>query len=71
MKVRQFSMKDYPAVKVLWIESGLEVRPGDSELQIKKKMARDADLFLVAEEDRKIVGTPWGRGTGGGDGFTT
>ena len=60
MRVRQFSMDDYAEVRALWVESGLEIRPGDSEDQIRSKLKRDPDLFLVAEDRGKIVGTAMG-----------
>lgn len=53
-------MNDYPAVRALWEESGLEIRPGDSEIEVKMKIERDPDLFIVAEENGKIVGTVMG-----------
>ncbi len=60
MRVRQFSMEDYRAVRALWVESGLEIRPGDSEAEVERKVSRDAELFLVAEEKGRIVGTVMG-----------
>lgn len=60
MKVRQFAMEDYDEVRALWEESGLEIRPGDSEKEIRSKISRDPDLFLVAEEGGRIVGTVMG-----------
>lgn len=40
----------------LWRRSGFEVRPGDSKEELRRKLERDSDLFLVAEKDSKIVG---------------
>ena len=57
MKLRLFSTRDFAAVSSLWRRSGFEVRPGDSKEELKRKLERDPDLFLVAEEDSKIVGT--------------
>ncbi len=57
MKTREFSMKDFVAVSQLWRRSGLEIRPGDSKEELRRKLERDSDLFLVAEEDSKIVGS--------------
>jgi len=56
MKVREFAMEDFAAVSRLWRRSGLEIRPGDSEGELKRKLERDPELFLVAEEGAKIVG---------------
>ncbi|MGD0146001.1 MAG: GNAT family acetyltransferase [Nitrososphaerales archaeon] len=57
MKTREFSMKDFAAVSQLWRRSGFETRPGDSKEELKRKLERDPDLFLVAEEGSKIVGS--------------
>ena len=56
MKVREFSIEDFAAVSQLWRRSGFEVRPGDSKEELRRKLERDPDLFLVADEDTKIVG---------------
>ncbi|MDG7011128.1 MAG: GNAT family N-acetyltransferase [Nitrososphaerota archaeon] len=60
MKMRQFSMKDYEQVRRVWEESGLEIRPGDSKEDVRRKVARDGGLFLVAEDGGSIVGTAMG-----------
>ena len=60
MKVREFSMEDYSGVKRVWDESGLETLLGDSKGEVKSKLERDPDLFLVAEEGGSIVGTVMG-----------
>ena len=56
MKIRGFSMKDFAAVSRLWRRSGFEIRPGDNKEELRRKLDRDSDLFLVAEEGPKIVG---------------
>ena len=53
-------MDDYAEVRALWEEAGLEIRPGDSRSEVEVKVGRDADLFLVAEEGGKIVGSAMG-----------
>lgn len=60
MKVRSFAIEDYPEVRELWIASGLGIRPGDELEGIQLKLKRDRELFLVAEEKGKIVGTAMG-----------
>ena len=60
MKVRAFEIGDYAQVRELWIVSGLEIRPGDEPQGIARKLTRDGELFLVAEEDGRIVGTVMG-----------
>ena len=43
----------------LWasMEKGVRLGRSDTPEEIQKKLARDPDLFLVAEENNKIVGT--------------
>lgn len=56
MKIREFALTDYEAVKKLWKEAGLTLKPSDELPEIKKKLERDPDLFLVAEDQNQIVG---------------
>ena len=61
--LREFRLpEDYPAVLDLWNRSGpgVQVRSSDEIQEIEKKIARDPDLFLVAEIDGRIVGTVMG-----------
>jgi ribosomal protein S18 acetylase RimI-like enzyme len=60
MKVRTFAIRDYPEVRSLWIASGLEIRSGDELEGVRRKLARDRELFLVAEDEGEIVGTVMG-----------
>ncbi len=58
--LRDFSLdRDYAAAFDLWRASGPGVRLGmsDTREEIAKKLARDPDLFLVAEDDGRLVGT--------------
>ncbi|HEV2120328.1 MAG TPA: GNAT family acetyltransferase [Candidatus Bathyarchaeia archaeon] len=57
MKIREFSLDDYTIVRELWQAAGLILRPGDELEDIKLKLQRDPDLFLVAEHDDEIVGS--------------
>ncbi len=57
MKIREFKLEDYNVVRDLWQTAGLEFRPGDELEDIKLKLRRDPDLFLVAETDDGIVGS--------------
>ena len=54
--------QDYPVVIDLWERCGpgVQVRRSDEPEEIKKKLTRDPDLFLVAECEQKIVGTVMG-----------
>ena len=61
MHIREFCFPDdYPQVKSLWasMDKGVRLGRSDTPEEIKKKIARDPDLFLVAvEEDGQIIGT--------------
>src|SRR6266540_1333989 len=57
MKIREFKIDDYPVVRNLWLATGLILRPGDELEDIKLKLQRDPDLFLVAEQVDEIVGS--------------
>ena len=58
--IRQFDFdEDYARVIGLWqtIETGMHIGPSDAPEEIKKKIERDPDLFLVAEQNGEIIGT--------------
>ena len=60
MVIREFDLdRDYGAALALWQNASPGVRVGmsDTRDEIAKKLARDPDLFLVAEEDGQMVGT--------------
>ena len=56
IRIREFRIDEYHSVCELWKQAGLIIRPGDDLKGIKKKLLRDPDLFLVAEESGNIVG---------------
>jgi len=62
LQIRQFTMDDYEAVYALWksLVPAISLRPSDRREEIEKKLARDPDLFLVAEEDGRVVGVIMG-----------
>jgi len=57
MKIREFKIDDYQTVRDLWRTAGLTLRPGDELEDVKLKLQRDPDLFLVAEQDDRLVGS--------------
>jgi ribosomal protein S18 acetylase RimI-like enzyme len=57
MKIREFRIEDYQIVRDLWQTAGLTLRPGDELDDVRLKLQRDPDLFLVAEEDGRILGS--------------
>lgn len=50
-------MADYSAIAALWEASGIRV---ESPEDLAAKLRRDAELFLVAERDGRIVGVVLG-----------
>lgn len=60
MNIREFKYpEDILRTQSLWgsIEKGVSLGPSDTPEEIKKKLLRDPDLFLIAEDDGEIVGT--------------
>ena len=61
--LREFRfLQDYQAVLALWSQAGPGIHVGRSDKpeEIAKKLQRDPDLFLVAEQDGRIVGSVLG-----------
>jgi ribosomal protein S18 acetylase RimI-like enzyme len=54
--------RDYRAVRQLWSQAGpgIQLSPSDEPREIKKKLERDPDLFLVAEANGELVGVVLG-----------
>jgi len=60
IQIREFHFPaDYEQVYKLWgsIARGVRVGHSDTLAEIEKKLARDPDLFLVAESDGNIIGS--------------
>jgi len=59
IRLREFTLEDYDTVLALWQNAGegLGIGRSDTRDEIAKKLQRDPDLFLVAEDDGKIIGT--------------
>jgi ribosomal protein S18 acetylase RimI-like enzyme len=55
MNIREFALTDYEAVIKVWIEAGLTIKPSDELPELTKKLERDHDLFLIAEEQGQII----------------
>jgi ribosomal protein S18 acetylase RimI-like enzyme len=58
--IREFRFpEDYQPVVELWsaMEKGVHLGRSDTQEEIQKKLARDPDLFLVAECEHRIVGS--------------
>jgi ribosomal protein S18 acetylase RimI-like enzyme len=59
LRLREFTLEDYDAVLALWQNAGdgLGIGRSDTREEIAKKLQRDPDLFLVAADADKIIGT--------------
>jgi len=55
-------MSDYEAVYALWEGAGpgVSLRPSDQKGEVESKLTRDPDLFLVAEQEGRVVGAIMG-----------
>ncbi|MGA9532758.1 MAG: GNAT family acetyltransferase [Anaerolineales bacterium] len=53
---------DYAAVRELWTSagSGIQLSSSDELPEIRKKLQRDPDLFLVAESEGRLIGSVLG-----------
>lgn len=63
MQIRSFSFEqDLEAVLSLWRRSGpgVQLSRSDRADELRKKLERDPDLFLVAEEAGRIIGAVLG-----------
>jgi ribosomal protein S18 acetylase RimI-like enzyme len=63
IQLRTFSFdEDWQAVHALWARCGpgVEFSRSDEPAEILKKLRRDPDLFLVAEQDGQLVGAVMG-----------
>jgi ribosomal protein S18 acetylase RimI-like enzyme len=63
LSLREFQFdSDYSKIIDLWNQAGpgIHVRRSDEPAELKKKVQRDPDLFLVAERDHQIIGTVLG-----------
>lgn len=60
ISIRTFQfLEDYEPALVLWQNcgEGIGIGPSDQPAEIVKKLQRDPDLFLVAEDGGQLVGT--------------
>jgi len=60
MQIREFQISDYSQVIALWHVAGLIISRSDNLQGLRKKLERDADLFLVAEDSGRVVGVVTG-----------
>ena len=58
--IADFVLTDFDEVYGLWERCGLWLRPSDGRDALELKLTRDPDLFLVARQDRRLVGTAMG-----------
>ncbi len=58
--IRQFEFaSDYERAMALWdhMEKGIHVGRSDSPAETQKKLERDPELFLIAEDGNELIGT--------------
>ena len=60
LTVDKFTVADYLQVRKLWKASGLDFSPGDGLREIRSKLKRDPELFLVAHQGREVIGSAMG-----------
>jgi ribosomal protein S18 acetylase RimI-like enzyme len=60
VQIRPFEVADADRVLHLWDDAGIGRPWLDLRHEIAEKMERDADLFLVAEDDGNVVGCVMG-----------
>jgi ribosomal protein S18 acetylase RimI-like enzyme len=63
LQIRAFQYPDdYPAVIQLWANAGdgIQLRRSDEAQEIEKKLLRDPDLFLLAENKGELIGAVLG-----------
>ncbi len=58
--IRKARMSDYNSLIKLWKENEIVIRPGDDRDGIKRFLARNPNLSLVAVEGDKIIGAVLG-----------
>lgn len=66
MRIRNFKPQDIPQVINLWKKAKIFYSPWDKKENLIKKYQKEADLFLVVEEDHQIVGVVLGQYDGWG-----
>jgi ribosomal protein S18 acetylase RimI-like enzyme len=59
IRLREFTLDDYDAVYALWQDAGPGIGLGRSDTrdEVAKKLQRDPDLFLLAMDGDRIIGT--------------
>lgn len=58
VEIRTFRIEDLPGARTLW-EEAEDMSPPSRE-EVERKLERDAELFLVAEEAGRLVGVVMG-----------
>ncbi len=56
MAIREFRLEDAEEVFVLWKKAGIFYDPWDKKENLAEKQKKESDLFLVYEENKKVVG---------------
>lgn len=59
-EIRALVIKDADEIFALWQAAGLHPSRSDTVEALRLMIEREPDLFLVAEEEGRIIGTVWG-----------
>ena len=62
MRIRDMTSEDYDALIDLWDAAGLSYRPNgrDARERIEREIAGPCSIFLVAEEEERLIGAVLG-----------
>jgi ribosomal protein S18 acetylase RimI-like enzyme len=60
MRVREFRRDDGDRVREFWVACGIRIRPGDDDDSLEAFAVRNPGLFLLADDDARIVGSALG-----------
>ena len=58
--MRPACIDDHGRLVELWTETGISVPPGDSRDELRRKLERDPELFLVLDDGDRLIGSVMG-----------
>ncbi len=57
VEIREYREGDGDRLRTFWLACGIKIRPGDDDASLAAFAARNPGLFVLAEEQRHIVGS--------------
>lgn len=57
MRVREFRREDGEHLRAFWVACGIRIRRGDDDGSLERFAGRERGLFLIAEQEQRIVGS--------------